>query len=68
MSGLLNDQIAALGGLGRRGLEARWRDLFKVAPPVAFTPDLLARGIAHHLQEKSLGGLTHTAPPAGKSW
>lgn len=57
MSDLLEARIAALPGLGRSGLEKRWRELFRTAPPAAFTPDLLARGIAHHLQEKSLGGL-----------
>ncbi len=57
MSDLLEAQIGALPHLGRRGLETRWRELFKSAPPVAFTPDLLARGIAYHLQEKALGGL-----------
>jgi hypothetical protein len=41
----------------RQQLKDRWRDLFKAAPPAAFTPDLLARGIAWRMQEKALGGL-----------
>ena len=42
----------------RQQLKDRWRDLFRAAPPVAFTPDLLARGIAWRLQERALGGLS----------
>lgn len=57
MSAALEAEIAALPGLGRAGLQDRWRILFKAAPPVSFTPDLLARGIACRLQEKALGGL-----------
>ena len=41
----------------RQQLKDRWRELFKAAPPAAFTPDLIARGIAWRLQEKALGGL-----------
>ena len=43
--------------LSRQQLTDRWRRLFKAAPPAAFTPDLIARGIAWRLQEKELGGL-----------
>ena len=47
--------------MGRQQLKDRWRDLFKAVPPAAFTPDLLARGIAWGLQEKALGGLSAEA-------
>ena len=57
MSAALEEEIAALPRLGRVGLQSRWCALFKTAPPTAFTPDLLARGIAHCLQEKTLGTL-----------
>ena len=57
MSSGLESQVAALSELGRKSLEETWRGLFKAAPPASFTPDLLARGIAYHLQEKALGGL-----------
>ncbi|MBC7603674.1 MAG: DUF2924 domain-containing protein [Ramlibacter sp.] len=59
MSGV-EDEVAALPKLGRAGLQQRWRELFKSAPSAAFTPDLLARGIAHRLQEKALGRLDAT--------
>jgi hypothetical protein len=58
MSGALEAEIAALPKLGRAGLQQRWRELFKAPPPAAFTPDLLARGIAYRLQEKAIGGLS----------
>lgn len=56
MSGI-EEQIAALPKLGRAGLQQRWREVFKTAPPSAFTPDLLARGIGYRLQEKTVGRL-----------
>lgn len=43
--------------LSRQQLIDRWRGLLKAAPPAAFTPDLIARGIAWRMQEKELGGL-----------
>jgi hypothetical protein len=59
MSGL-EKEVAAQPKLGRAGLQQRWREVFKTAPPVAFTPDLLARGIAHRLQERADGRLEPT--------
>jgi hypothetical protein len=53
----LEEEVAGLRRLSRQQLKDRWRDLYKAAPPKAFTPDLLARGIAWRLQEKELGGL-----------
>jgi len=47
--------------MSRRQLKDRWRELYKAAPPAAFTPDLLARGIAWRIQEKALGGLSAEA-------
>jgi len=57
MSRDLEAELAALPKLSRQQLKDRWRDLYRVAPPAAFTPDLLARGIAWRLQEQALGGL-----------
>jgi hypothetical protein len=58
MSEALEAEIASLPKLGREALKVRWRELFRTAPPAAFTPDLLSRGIASRLQEKAHGGLT----------
>jgi hypothetical protein len=60
MSEMLEGQIAALPKLGRQGLQNRWREVVRTVPPAGFTPDLLARGIAHRLQEKAFGGLPTT--------
>ena len=54
----LEIEVARLRRLNRQQLEDRWRAVHKAPPPVAFTPDLLARGIAWRLQEKALGGLS----------
>ena len=57
MSEALEGEIAALQKLGRAGLHHRWLEVVRTAPPTAFTPDLLGRGIAHRLQEKAFGAL-----------
>lgn len=57
MTSELEQEVASLRRLSRQGLADRWRGLFRAAPPAAFTPDLIARGIAWRLQEKGLGGL-----------
>jgi hypothetical protein len=54
----LTAEIASLRELSRQQLKDRWRGLYRTAPPIAFTPDLLARGIAWRLQEKVLGRLS----------
>ena len=56
MSEGLDQDMAALRGLSRQQLTERWRKLYKTAPPSAFTPDLMARGIAWRLQEGVHGG------------
>ncbi len=61
MSSELEQQIEGLRRISRDQLKDRWRDLYKAAPPAAFTPDLLARGIAWRLQEKEQGGLSPKA-------
>ena len=57
MSTELEQEVEGLRRLSRQQLKERWRVLYKAAPPAAFTPDLMARGIAWRLQEKALGGL-----------
>lgn len=61
MSDELKQQVECLRRMSRQQLKGRWRELFKTAPPVAFTPDLIARGIGWRLQEKALGGLSSEA-------
>ncbi|MHA6723157.1 DUF2924 domain-containing protein [Sphingomonas sp. RS2018] len=61
MSGALEQQVHGLNEMSRQQLTGLWRDLYKAGPPVAFTPDLLARGIAWRMQEKALGGLSPNA-------
>ncbi len=56
MSSDLEQQIEGLRRMSREQLKNRWRDLYRAAPPVAFTPDLLARGIAWRMQVSELGG------------
>ena len=57
MSNDLEQQIESSRRMSREQLKHRWRDLYRSAPPTAFTPDLLARGIAWRIQERELGGL-----------
>ena len=61
MSGELEQEIDGLRRMSREQLKDWWRALYKAAPPAAFTPDLLARGIAWKLQEKALGSLSPEA-------
>jgi len=61
MSDELEQEIESLRRMSGQRLRERWRALFKAAPPAAFTPDLLARGIAWRLQETALGGLSADA-------
>ena len=61
MSTKLEEEIASLRRMSRGHLKDRWCALYKAAPPAAFTPDLLARGIAWKLQERVLGGLSPEA-------
>ncbi|MCY7412905.1 MAG: DUF2924 domain-containing protein [Salinibacterium sp.] len=61
MSSDLEQQIEGLRRMSREQLKNRWRDLYRDAPPVAFTPDLLARGIAWRMQERKLGSLSREA-------
>ena len=61
MSSELEQVVDSLRQMSRQQLKDQWRDLYKAAPPAAFTPDLLARGIGWRMQEKALGGLSTEA-------
>lgn len=39
-------------------LRADWERAYRVPPPADLTRDVLLRGVAHHLQERALGGLS----------
>ena len=61
MSSELEKEIEGLRRMSRKQLKDRWHALYKAAPPAAFTPDLLSRGIAWNLQARALGGLSREA-------
>lgn len=53
----IQDGISALATMSPAQLCIEWRRVWKIAPP-EMTADLLARGIAWKMQERSTGGLT----------
>ena len=53
----LSRDIEALCRMSPAELRSAWRETFKQAPP-QLSPDLLARGIAHRLQERQHGSLS----------
>ena len=53
----LEQEVAALGDLGRDELEALWTRVHGTPPPKGARRDLLVRSAAWHLQAKRLGGL-----------
>lgn len=54
----LEIELKEISALPVQDLRKRWHTLFRTAPPPAFGPDLLRRGIAQQLQEDAYGGLT----------
>lgn len=56
----LTDQLTALVSMPPAQLRSEWQRLHKLPAP-RVSPDLLARGIAYRLQERSLGGLPPSA-------
>lgn len=57
----LSGRVPALGSLGLEDLRIEWRKLYRSAPPLRLSRDLLQRSIAHRLQEEALGGLSAAA-------
>ena len=53
----LSTEIASLAALSREHLQARWRELYRNAPPKRISRDLLIRAIAYRLHENAYGGL-----------
>jgi hypothetical protein len=57
----VEDELDRLATMPIVQLRARYREVFRGLPPKAFGPDLLRRSIAHRIQEKAYGGLSHQA-------
>jgi len=53
----LDDQLAALATMSPAQLRASWRETFRAQAPELST-QLLALGVAYHLQERVHGGLS----------
>ena len=53
----LNERIALIGAMKPTELRAEWERVHRTPAPQGFGPDLLARGLAHALQEKTRGAL-----------
>ena len=57
----VEDELDRLATMPIAQLRVRYREVFRTEPPKAFGPDLLRRSIAHRIQEKAYGGLSHPA-------
>ena len=53
----LSERIALIEAMKPPELRAEWERFHRTPAPPGFGPDLLARGLAHTLQEKERGGL-----------
>ena len=53
----LDAELDRISKLGVEELRALWRERRGQAPPEALSKDLIARALAHWLQEERLGGL-----------
>jgi hypothetical protein len=50
-------ELKELGGHGTEELRQRWTQLFGTAPSPRISRELLARAVAHRMQEEAHGGL-----------
>lgn len=60
---VLEAEIDRVRSLGLDGLRTLWRTTVRSSPPPVLTKDLMARMIAWHIQQQTLGGLD---PSTGK--
>lgn len=67
-AGDLVTTLAALETHDVGSLRAAWRRLYRASPPDHISRDLLARTIAHRLQEVALGGLRPAAKRKLAAW
>ncbi len=56
-AGDVETEVARIGAMNLTELRALWRDRRNFDPPPAFSKDLLARALAHDLQQQAHGGL-----------
>jgi hypothetical protein len=54
-------EVNHVRSLGIVALRGRWREIFGANPPSGLTKDIIARMIAHRLQEEASGGLARDA-------
>lgn len=54
---MLDQKIERMSALSVGELRSEWRCVHKTAPPLAYTADLLLRGITYRLQEQAYGKL-----------
>lgn len=57
----IDAEVGHVRSLGIDALRARWRTMFETMPPTGLSKDILARMIAHRLQERALGALDREA-------
>jgi hypothetical protein len=67
-AGDLATTLAALGTQDVGSLRATWQRLYRASPPDHISRDLLARAVAHRLQEVALGGLRPAAKRKLTAW
>jgi len=53
----INEELTRIAAMNIEELREMWREKRKHEPPAALTKDLMARALAHWLQEERLGGL-----------
>ncbi|HEV7264483.1 MAG TPA: DUF2924 domain-containing protein [Falsiroseomonas sp.] len=58
---LLRERLTGLAGRELDELRIEWQRLYRSAPPIRLSRDLLQRSIAHRLQEEALCGLSAAA-------
>ena len=64
----LATRLAALQAADLVSLRATWQKLYRASPPDHISRDLLARAVAHRLQEVALGGLRPAAKRKLTAW
>jgi hypothetical protein len=58
----INAELSRIAAMNIEELREMWREERKTEPLAALTKDLMARAVAHWLQEERLGGLEPLCP------